>query len=257
MKPLPSTTASSALVRRVPGGPRADRAHRAHRAHRATGSNRAGTLRALLSLALLALTSCQGSRVLADPTVVLQTQGGRELGVSTNYGVVFLGQTARSGYVEVEAWFGDGPSIEPSVIEPVGGGIYTAETEIRLPQVSMTFQQPDDGDLVWIFGRTPTGAWKASTPVRTDPRVYGILVEIPSQIYGQPDQVGAGVYWVDPEDEHKKKLIGLVSGQVTLSGDSGEKRYLTVVGPQDLWRLVTHRRDVDQRRPWVYRDDIL
>ena len=32
---------------------------------------------------------------------------------------------------------------------------------------------------------------------------------------------------------------------------------LTVVGPEQLWRLVTHRQDIDKRRPWVYREDVL
>ncbi|MFT5052198.1 MAG: hypothetical protein ACI8QZ_003630 [Chlamydiales bacterium] len=202
-------------------------------------------------------TGCAGHRNLADPTVVLQTQGGRELGVSTDYGVVFLGQTARSGYVEVQSWFGDGPSIEPSVIEPVGGGIFTAETEIRLPQVTMTFQEPAAGAKVRVLGRTVEGGWTAESTVRTDPRVYGILIDVPVELNGNPDQVGAGVYWVDPTDSYKQRLIGLVSGHITLSSSEGDSNYLTVVGPQDLWRLVTHRRDLEKRRPWVYRDDIL
>jgi hypothetical protein len=32
---------------------------------------------------------------------------------------------------------------------------------------------------------------------------------------------------------------------------------LTVIGPEQLWRLVTHRRDHTRRKPWVYREDIL
>lgn len=188
---------------------------------------------------------------------MLQTQGGRELGVSTDYGVVFLGQTARSGYVEVQSWFGDGPSIEPSVIEPVGGGIFTAETEIRLPHVPMTFQEPEEGAQVRVLGRNTEGGWTAVSVVRSDPRVYGILIDVPFQLRGSPDQVGAGVYWVDPTDTYNQRLIGLVSGHITLTSSEGERQFLTVVGPQDLWRLVTHRRDLEKRRPWVYRDDIL
>jgi hypothetical protein len=30
-----------------------------------------------------------------------------------------------------------------------------------------------------------------------------------------------------------------------------------VLGPRDLWRLVTHRRDLLRRKPWVYREDIM
>ena len=100
---------------------------------------------ALLFAVTLAAPSCQGVRTLADPTLVMQTSGGSELGVSTDYGIVFLGRTARSGPVQVIAWFGDGPNIEKTVIEPVGGGVYTAETEIRLPHVEMSFEDPLPG----------------------------------------------------------------------------------------------------------------
>jgi len=141
----------------------------------------------VLALAALA-TSCVGSRTLTDPTLEIRTPHGSELGVSTDYGVIFLGRTAQSGSVEITAWFGDGPSIESSVIEPIGGGLYTAETEIS---------------------------------------------------------------------EEAKILLGLVSGKITLKNKDGERSYLTVVGPEDLWRLVVHRRDFLQRRRWVYRQDIL
>ena len=46
------------------------------------------------------------------------------------------------------------------------------------------------------------------------------------------------------------------SAMCTLSGASGTKEYLTVVGPESLWRLVTHQRDLLERRPPVYRDDV-
>ena len=93
-------------------------------------------------LALPLVTSCVGTRTIQEPTLALKTSGGRELGVSTDYGIVFLGRTAQSGRVEIESRFGDGPNLEPAVIEPVGAGLYTAETEIRLPQVPLAFVEP-------------------------------------------------------------------------------------------------------------------
>ena len=55
--------------------------------------------RLLAALLLLPAAGCLGpyTHKLSDPTLVLQTRGGTELGVSTEYGVVFLGRTARSG----------------------------------------------------------------------------------------------------------------------------------------------------------------
>jgi hypothetical protein len=203
------------------------------------------------------LGACRGTLTLSDPTLSIQSPGGSELGVSTDYGVVFLGRTAQGGRVEITAWFGDGANIESAVIEPIGGGLYTAETEIRLPPVSISFEDPRPGSRVLIIGRTARGPWQNEVDVLTDPRVDGILLPVTSELDGAVDQIGAGVY-VYPEDEiEKKKLVGLVSGRLSLSGPDGSRDYLTVVGPRDLWRLVTHRRDVNQRRRWVYRPDVM
>jgi len=200
---------------------------------------------------------CVGSRTLTDPLLEIRTEHGNELGVSTDYGVVFLGRTAQAGPVEITAFFGDGPSIESSVIEPIGGGLFTAETEIRLPQVSMSFDEPHPGASVLVVGRNRDGEWTREMKVVNDSRVLGILLAIPSELENSPDQVGAGVYVVPELGEEAKILLGLVSGKITLHDKNGDRSYLTVVGPDDLWRLVVHRRDLLQRRRWVYRQDIL
>jgi hypothetical protein len=212
---------------------------------------------ALCACAALALSSCVGVRTLADPMLEIRTRGGSELGVSTDYGVVFLGRTARSGPVEITAWFGDGPNIEKSVIEPVGNGIYTAETEIRLPQALLTFENPKPGTKLLVIGRTAKGLWKNWVVVESDPRVLGIVTSIPLELQDAPDQVGAGVFIVPEEDETQKRLVGLVSGRIALRTAQGEREFLTVVGPTDLWRLVSHRREQPTRRRWVYREDIM
>jgi hypothetical protein len=206
---------------------------------------------------ILLVQSCVGSRTLTDPMLEIRTQNGTELGVSTDYGVVFLGRTAQSGPLEITAWFGDGPSIESSVIEPIGGGLYTAETEIRLPQVSMSFDDPRPGSTVVVFGRNAGGVWQRELKVASDPQVLGMILPIPSELQNAPDQIGAGVYIIPEIGEEAKILVGLVSGRITLKSKDGERSYLTVVGPEDLWRLVVHRRDLLQRRHWVYRQDIL
>jgi len=205
-----------------------------------------------------ALAGCVGTRSAVDPTVVLETAGGRELGVATDYGIVFLGRTARAGHVDIHAFYGDGLSIEHSVIEPVGASLYTAETEILLPSVRMSFIAPRPGSKLLVAGRTPGGAWEEWVSVRRDPRVYGILIDVPGPVRGRSDQVGAGVYWIPKRaGANERRLIGLVSGRILLEGESGTREYLTVLGPDELWRLVSHRRDHDMRRPWVYREDIL
>lgn len=213
---------------------------------------------ALLPLLLLALLpSCRGMRTLADPTLEIRTPGGRELGVATDHGVVFLGRTARAGEVEVTAWFGDGPGTELSVIEPLGGGLYTAPIVIRLPTVPLTFEVPAPGTTVHVIGRDGADLRITDAVVRTDRQIDGLLLSIPSGLVGSPDQLGAGVYVVDP-DTKKKTLLGLVSGRVRLTeAEGGVREYMTVVGPEELWRVVTRDLDGGRRRRWVYRRDIL
>jgi len=205
----------------------------------------------------LLLASCVGSRTLADPTLLIQTDGGMELGVSTEYGVVFLGRTARSGDVDMTVWFGDGPSIEKSAIEPLGGDLFTAETEIRLPSVPLSFEDPLPGDILTIIGREGGTTWSEDVRVLSDPRIYGVILEVPEMMRGRPDQVGAGIYSIPAGDLSKMRLVAIASGIITISTAEGDIDYLAAYGPQHLWRLVTHRRDHNRRRPWIYRDDIL
>lgn len=218
----------------------------------------ARTARALLPAALLAtLAACQGTRNVMDPILEIQTPGGQELGVSTDYGVLFLGRTARSGEVNVIAWFGDGPSLEISVIEPLGDGLYTAETQIRLPVVPITFRMPRAGDTVRIEGRHGADRWQAEAEVLTDPRVEGLLMTLPRELENAADQVGAGIFVNDPETG-RKQLVALVSGVLELTDEDGATvRYLTAMGPEQIWRLVTRRQDLLQRRRWIYREDVL
>ena len=214
--------------------------------------SRPAALAELLAVSLVSLVfvGCAGSRTLADPVVRITTEGGNELGVSTDYGVVFLGRTATRGPVAIEAHFGDGPSVERSITEPVGGGLFTALTEIELPSVPISFDPPRAGEALVVAGRTTQGQWERATSVVIDERVFGLLVESIGGALDEGDQVGAGVF--RQINEYDRELVGLVSGKLTLDG----RTYLAVVGPEVTWRLVAHRRDLLRRKPWVYREDV-
>ena len=216
------------------------------------------SLRFLASLVLFVCSSCAGTRFLADPVLEVRSDQGLELGVATSDGVVFLGRTARSGEVEITAWFGDGASTEVAVVEPLGGGLFTAETEIRLPSVPISFDTPKAGEEVTIFGRSGNVRWDETAQVKSDPRVEGFLLPWIQRFEGHPELVGAGVFVVDEHDTRLKRLVGLVSGRLDLTAADGTStKYLAVVGPSELWRLVTARRDNSKKRKWVYREDIL
>jgi len=216
------------------------------------------SLQPLLLSLLTLLGACQGTRNLADPVLEIRgVDGATELGVSTDYGLVFLGRTVRSGSVEITAWFGDGPSIESSVVEPLGGGLFTAEPEIRIPHVPLSFETPKPGDNLLLIGRRGAEQWSREVKVRRDDAVEGLIVEVAPELFEKEGQIGAGLYVAGP-GEHELHLVGLVAGQVEITGADGSvRRYLTALGPDQLWRLVTYKRDFPRKRKFVYRPDVM
>jgi len=202
----------------------------------------------------LLFASCALTSPSLDPALLIETDGGSELGVSTEFGVVFLGRTATRGPVHVTAWFSDGASRELATIESVGGGLYAARTEIRLPAVPICFDVPAAGTEVVLRGRRAGKAWEATATVATHPQVSGVLLRPSSE---EPPQAGTGVY---VGEGSRQRLLGLFSGVLSLrsgEGDSDWRTYWMVVGPDDLWRLVTHRREIDRRGTWPSREDVL
>jgi len=207
----------------------------------------------LLAPLLCLLGSCAVTRNVQDPTVTIHTAGGTELGVSTEHGVVFLGSTATSGEVDMTVWYGDGPSIEASIIEPIGDGLYLAQGEIYLPQVDIAFLRPGPDDNVYARGRRGRDAWEIELYPTEDPRIDGLAFRSSSPLPRDESQVGAGVFWTDP-DTDRPMLIGLVSGRVRFEDGT---EYITAVGCEGLWRLVAIRREASDESRWVYREDIL
>ena len=212
-----------------------------------------------LALAAVLATGCRVvniRKVAYDPVVIMHTPGAGELGVATDYGVVFLGRGAKSGPLEFTAWFGDGPSLEVGLIEAVRDGLYTTDSEIRLPAVPITFETPPAGSVVLVRGRRGGTPWEMEVPLLEDPRVEGLLLpsEGPLAEMGD-DQTGAGVFVFDPDG--RLWLLGLVSGRLTLTDEDGQRELVTAIGPETLWRLVTHRRNSERPRRFPYRDDLL
>lgn len=211
-------------------------------------------MRSAFLLACVLLSACTVTRNVQDPTVTLFTAGGSELGVSTPVGVVFLGRTATSGEVDMTVWFGDGPSIEASIIEPLGDGLYLAQGEIRMPAAEVAFKKPGPKDRVYARGRNGAEVWEIDLFPVDDPRIHGLAFRASDPLPDRPDQAGAGVFWHDP-DSGQNFLIGLVSGTVQLGPDGPS--YVTAIGGEGLWRLVAHRREGSEEGRFVYRDDIL
>jgi len=213
--------------------------------------------RALSLLALSLLPGCRSvgslSRTTVDPIVVVHAEQGDELAVSTDYGIVFLGRNVRGGRVEFSAWFGDGPSREEGVVEDVGGGLYATDAEIALPSVPLAFVPPPAGTRVIVRGRRDGELFEFEAVLASDPRLEGVVLEPGRDLDRLEDsELGAGVFLV--EEGRPSRLLGLLSGRVEFSDG---KRYLTTVGPDDLWRLVVRRRNSDRPKRRVYREDVM
>lgn len=223
------------------------------------GSTETGVARAAARLAialpLLVAASCVSPD--PDPTVLVRTRNGIEMGASTTHGVVFLGTTATSGEAEVMAWFGDGPSLEPSLVEPIGGGLCTVDVDIELPAVPMSFDLPADGARLAILGRDEDGPWRRDVDCIVDPMADGLLLSVPKEPLPEAS-IGAGVY--DRDRRGALRLIGLLTGRALIvDPDRAQlepREVLLALGPADLWRLVSYDRNRHRPDPWVYREDL-
>jgi hypothetical protein len=207
----------------------------------------------LLAAALLCTLAGACRTADPDPTVLVRTSNGVELGVSTTHGVVFLGSTAVSGEAEIVSWFGDGPSLEPSLIEPLGDGLYTLPVDIDLPAVAIGFDLPEPGSTLVVRGRDDTGPWEREVVRAGDLPVLGLLLEPPAEPL-PARSVGAGVYTRDRLGH--LRLVGLLSGRARVETDGTSREVLCALGPLDLWRVVTHPRNRQRAEPWVHRDDL-
>jgi len=212
--------------------------------------------RLLLALPACALAACisfeTAARPTLDPIVVVHGPGGDELGVSTDYGVAFLGRTIQSGRVEFTAWFGDGPTREEGLVEAMGGGVFATDSEILLPSVPVIFEALPEGTSVIVRGRHAGVPYEIETEILDHAAVTGVLLRPTKELDAlTDDDLGAGVFYV--QTGKPLQLVGLLSGRLQID----DRRYITVLGGEDLWRLVVHRRNSDRPRRWVYRDDIM
>lgn len=216
------------------------------------------TLLLLATLAPLA-AACRsynpGFEARMNPSVVLDTGAGGELGVSTDYGVVFLGRGQQSGEVDFTAWFQDGPTLETGIIEPLGPDLFLTRAEIELPSTPVTFQVPRPGTRVLVSGRRGGKVFKLDAEIASDPSIEGLLLKSSAALERlKAEHMGAGVYLKLEQDW---KLLGLLSGRIELSAEAGTRSYHTVVGPASLWRLAAAARDLDQPKQLPKRGDIL
>ncbi len=186
------------------------------------------------------------------PVVEIQTSQGKELGVSTTDGVLFLGTTARKGRAHVLLYYGDIPYVETAEIQPAGGGLYKLDLEVRHQGVPIAVRWPQPGEDLLLMGMKDGKVWTAWTRLAKAKGIYGEVYEIPEGLKLDPTQAGAGVFRKGRGGN--LSLLGLVKGTAVLL-PSGRK-WLCVAGLRDLKACMEARRDVLPPRKVIHRPDL-
>ncbi len=184
--------------------------------------------------------------------VEVLTRGGRELGVSTTDGVLFLGTTARKGRARVVLFYGDIPYEETAAIRPAGGGVYRLELDVRHQGVPIASRWPSPGEELLLMGMRNGKVWTAWTRLAKGKGIYGEVYEIPPGVKLDPTQAGAGIFRKGKGGN--LSLLGLVKGTALLL-PSG-KQWLCVAGLGDLKACMETRRDVLPPKKVIHRPDL-
>ena len=163
------------------------------------------------------------------PVARIETRGGVEFGATTRDGILFLGRTATEGPCRVHYFLGGEPTpqVEDGEIHPLGGVLYTADIDLKHQNVGILERNLTPNDLLFALVHTPLDAPEIPVHLTKDPEVEGDVLDWP----GARLPAGTGVFVREGND---LLLVGLVSGEVTVEGDGGTRKYLTLAGPDRL-----------------------
>ncbi|MBI3819996.1 MAG: hypothetical protein HY286_14970 [Planctomycetes bacterium] len=183
--------------------------------------------------------------------VMVQTEHGVEQGVSTPYGVLFLGKTASAGPCEIVTFFGDGPSIESGRIRNISDQLYQVEVDLRIPTSEVSFTYPSEGDDLILGVSDGSSTQFYNTRIVNDATVRGTAVEMPGGLT-MPAAAGAPLF---RREDGRYRVVGLVSGVARYETANGKREVLTYLGPRDLVPAAMFDRERQRPRPQVHRED--
>jgi hypothetical protein len=163
------------------------------------------------------------------PVARIETRGGVEFGATTSDGILFLGRTATEGPCRVHYFLGGDatPQIEDGEIHALGGVLYTADIDLKHQSVAILARDLAPNDLLFAMVHTPREVAEVPVRLSDDPGLEGDVLDWP----GVRLPAGTAVF-VREEDD--LLLVGLVSGEVTVEGDGGARRYVAMAGPDRL-----------------------
>ena len=205
--------------------------------------------RALLLAAAALAGGC--SSTMPNGPIYVRTAGGTEQGVATQFGLVCLGKTARSGRCDVTVFYGDGPSSEPGQLTPIDANLCGIQIELRAPTCEVSYFYPSvDDELVIGLAGEREQVFYDTRLVREPGATHRPLVEMPSGFPTEPFMIGAPVY---RHEDQRYRLVGLVTGVTSAGG----KQALECLWPREMAPLAITAPHREPWRPSPTRDDII
>ena len=187
------------------------------------------------------------SRDRSIPVVRLDTTGGIEYAATTEYGILTLGRTAKSGPCRVHYRLGPTPLVEDGWIEPAGGVFYQARMDLSGQTVRALGRELTERDplvAMYLEGDYPV---QVSVELARDAQVEGNVLSWP----GRSLPAGAALLVPQDNDEHPWKFVGLIAGEAQID----RNRYLVFTGLQDLRRMLLEPEQFPLQTEIVHRRD--
>lgn len=146
------------------------------------------------------------------PAVLVETTGGVEFGVTTEFGVLTLGRTAVEGPCRVHYFLGQTPLVESGTLGAAGGMFTSADIDLKTQAVRCLDRAPVAEDRLLAMW-TADGITTTTVPVQLAqlPGVEGDALAVPAQ----PLPAGACILRVGDDDT--VQFVGLVSGKATFT----------------------------------------
>jgi hypothetical protein len=178
------------------------------------------------------------------PAVLVETTGGVELGVATEFGVLTLGRTATEGPCRVHYFLGPTPLVDAGMLQSTGSTFTQAEIDLKTQAVRVLDRNPTaDDDLIAMW--TPDG--ETTTSIRVNlahaEGVSGDVLEHPGT------ELPPGACILRRGEGNSVQFVGLVAGKATCTNQAGTQHYYVYAGLDRVRELIA--------RPQQYPTDLV
>lgn len=183
------------------------------------------------------------------PVAKIETRGGVEYGATTTEGILFLGRTAQAGPCRVHYFLGAEPTpmVENGEIHHLGGVFYVADIDLKNQHVDILARDPKPTDSLLAIEHGGHNTREIPVQFADNPAIEGNILAWP----GQALPAGTAVF---VREDESLKLVGLVSGMVTIEGGL-PARYLTLAGTDQLREMLAVPRLHPPASKIMYRPD--